>query len=155
MARIGMVRDDLDAAQILLNDLENKAQESYEFREGQERYFEYAKEEDVDAWRLENSITAVTSAAIIAALVPVGGPVDVSIATIDGLHGSIAALGADAKEDLQNILAPYFDETEVFQQSFREGSLAFFSGSGFTYDGVTGAALEVVEDDGTTPYHVP
>ncbi len=155
MARIGMVRSDLDAAQVLLNDLENKAQESYEFREGQEKYFERPTEEAVDAWRLDNSITAVTSATIIAATNPVGGPLDVSIGTIDGIDGSIAALTAAQKDDLQEILAPFFFETDVFQQSFREGSLAYFSGAAFEYGGVTGAALEVVEDDGVTPYHVP
>lgn len=155
MARIAMVRDDLDPAQVQLADLENKSQESYEFREGQERYFERPTEEPVDAWRLANSITAVTAATIITATVPVGGSLDVSIATIDAIHGSIAALLLPAKVDLQDILAPFFDETEVFQQSFREGKLAFFVDPAFTYGGVSGAALEVVEDDGDTAYHVP
>lgn len=156
MARIGMVRDDLDAAQVLLADLENKSGESYEFREGQERYYQRGDlEEAVDAWRLVNGITAVTSATIIAATVPVGGPVDVSIATIDAIDASIAGLGLPAKVDLQDILAPFFDETEIFQQSFREGTLAFFADPAFSYGGVAGAALEVVEDDGTTAYHVP
>jgi hypothetical protein len=151
-----MVRDDLDDAQVLLADLENTSQESYEFRDGQERYFaREGLEEAVDAWRLTNSIAAVTSAAIIAATVPVGGPVDVSIATLNGIHASILALGAAAKEDLQDILAPHFYETEIFQLSFRSGKLAFYANPSFAYGGVAGAALEVVEDDGVTAYHVP
>ena len=155
MARIGMVRNDLDDAQILLKDVENTSQQNYEFREGQERYYAYVTEEAVDAWRLANGIGAVDAATIIAATVPVGGPVDVSIATIDGIHGSIAALGLAAKQDLQEILAPFFEETEVFQQSFREGTLAFFIDPAFEYGGVAGEALQVVEDDGVTAYHVP
>ena len=155
MARIGMVRNDLDNAQVLLNDLENKSQESYELRQGQERYFERPTETAVDAWRLDNAITAVTAAAIIAGTNPVGGPIDVSIATINALDASINALTAAQKEDLQEILAPFFFETDVFQQSFRNGTLSYLSGATFAYAGVTAAALEVVEDDGVTPYHVP
>lgn len=155
MARIGMVRSDLDPAQVQLADLENTSQESYEFREGQERYFELVTEAAVDAWRLANSITAVTSAAIIVATVPVGGPMDVSLGTIDAIHGTIAALPLAAKEDLQEILAPHFFETEIFMESFRSGDLAFFASPTFTYGGVAGAALEIVENDGVTPYHVP
>ena len=140
MARIGMVRDDLDDAQVLLADLENTSQENYEFREGQERYYQRGElETDVDAWRLTNSITAVTSAAIIAATVPVGGPLDVSIATINAIHASINSLGTPAKVDLQDILAPHFWETETFQESFRSGKLAFYVNPSFTYAAVAGA----------------
>jgi len=96
---------------------------------------------------------------------PVGGPLDVSTATINGVgagdnanaltripaaRGTVTAV-ADA-------IAPQFADTAVAIDSFLVGYLSEYASANFNPDTrrvpalANGAAVEVVEDDGTTTY---
>jgi len=114
----------------------------------------------------DGSIRTIPAAsAFITACLPVGGPLDVSTATVNGVgagtnanalslipasRGTVAAV-ADA-------LAPQFIETPVALDSFLVGNMADLLSANFNPDSrrrppiVDGPAIEVVEDDGSTPF---
>jgi hypothetical protein len=156
MARIGVVRLDL-VGPVFLNDLETVSQRNFPNEPpGQTRYISPPQVDEVQAWMDDNGITAITAQFIIATCVPAGGPVDVRIApTIDGLHATVAALPLAAKVDLQNVLTYSFVETSKFMLSFDRGVIAAYADAAFEYEGVVGELLQVVDDDGFTPYVLP
>lgn len=155
MAFIAVVRLDL-VGPIFLNDLDHVSLRNFPNEPpGQMRYITPPQVDEVQAWMDTYSIVAVTAQAIITATVPVGGPVDISIATIDAIHASILALPLAAKVELQNILAYSFVETSKFMLSFDRGVIAAYADTNFSYEGVVGELIQVVDDDGVTPYALP
>ena len=105
------------------------------------------------------SKTVPSAATVILATIPVGGPVDVSPATIRTQVG--AGLTAAQVSGLQDGLAPYFIETDVAIKSFQVGYLSDLRNAAFNPDPnripaiVSGPAIAVVADDGVTPYMAP
>lgn len=103
--------------------------------------------------------TVPTSAALVTATVPVGGPVDVSAATVRTQLG--AGLQAAPLLLVQDALAPRFAETDVAIKSFQVGDLAKFKSASFNPDPsrlpalTTGAAMVVLADDGVTAFTAP
>lgn len=97
---------------------------------------------------------------------PVGGPLDVSTATIVGVGGAASNANALALipaargtvTAIAGALAPQFIETPVALDSFLVGNIADLLSANFTPDSrrmpplATGAAIEVVEDDGSTTF---
>jgi hypothetical protein len=103
------------------------------------------------------NFTVPAGATIIAATVPIGGVgMDVSVATIRTLVGT--GLTAAQVAIVQEALAPQFVETDVAIKCFQVGYLADLLSANFTPDPnrippiATGAAVKVVQDDGTTPF---
>jgi hypothetical protein len=98
--------------------------------------------------------TVPTAASTITSLLPVGGPLDVSSATI----ASTVSTGISVAQTtaLANAIAPQFVETAVAINSYQVGTLAGYLRSSFTPDAnrlpliTPGAAITVVQDDGTT-----
>lgn len=102
------------------------------------------------------TFTMPAATAIIAALLPVGGPLNVSAATVlTNLGASPAAQGA------VGIIAPHFTETTAVIQSFQLGVIAKFLEATYTPDPTRlpalalGAAITVVADDGHTLFTAP
>jgi hypothetical protein len=119
---------------------------------GQTRYLSRPDVAKIAAYLASQSLAASASA-LVAATVPVGGPVDVSSATITGVAGLGGASNTQVTA-LQDLLAPQFVETVVAKKSWEKGNLKKFRNSTFTPDPnrfVTGAAIVVVQDDGVTP----
>jgi hypothetical protein len=98
--------------------------------------------------------TVPTAAAFITATLPVGGPLDVSAATIrtslgGGLTDAQVGIAADA-------IAPQFVETDTALKSFQVGALSGLLSASYNPDpnrlpAITpGAAVTVVADDGST-----
>lgn len=102
--------------------------------------------------------TVPSPAAFITATLPVGGPLNVSAATIrtslgGGLTDAQVKIAADA-------IAPQFVETDTAIKSFLVGDLSALLSASWNPDPnripaiVSGAAIEVVEDDGSTAFSV-
>lgn len=93
---------------------------------------------------------------VIAATVPVGGPIDVSPATVRGLLG--AGLTAAQLAALTNALAPLFIETDVALKCFQVGDLKDLRNAAYNPDPnrlppiANGPAVALVQDDGVTPF---
>jgi hypothetical protein len=106
-----------------------------------------------------SSFTPPSTVTVITATLPVGGPIDVSTATISGLVGE----GATAAQltALANSIAPRFVETDVAIKSFQVGMISGFRGATYNPDPyrippvADGAAISVVQDDGVTPFAAP
>ena len=105
--------------------------------------------------------TVPTAAAVITALFPVGGALDVSIATILA-QVSLALTGNRvAIKAFQDAIAPQFYETDVAIKSFEKGNLHGFLSATFSPDPhrvpamALGTAIVVVQDDGVTPFVAP
>lgn len=103
--------------------------------------------------------TVPSAATVITATVPVGGPVDVSPAT---LRTQIGPGLTDAQmAGLQNALAPLLVETDAAIKSFQVGYLYDLRNAAYNPDPsrlppiTPGAAIAVVADDGTTPFTAP
>jgi hypothetical protein len=98
-------------------------------------------------------LSVPTAAALISTTVPVGGPVDVSDATLtDELGPAVTAAQLLAVADT---LAPHFVETDVVKKSYLSGNLHGLLSSSFNPDPNrynNGAAIAVVEDDGSTTF---
>lgn len=131
-------------------------------------------ENDVDANSTANVPLGLTSGSVrdmptaadfITACLPVGGPLDVSTATVNGVGAgtNANALGLipasrGTVTGLANAIAPQFSETPVALDSFLVGNMADLLSANFTPDSrrrpplATGPAIEVVEDDGATPF---
>lgn len=103
--------------------------------------------------------TVPTAAAVITATLPVGGPLDVSPATLLGLVSPV--LTAAQILAIQDAIAPKFVETDVVKKSFEVGNLAGFISPLFVPDPhrmpamTPGPAITVVQDDGVTLYTAP
>jgi hypothetical protein len=97
-----------------------------------------------------------SAAAVITATVPVGGPVDVSPATIRTQLGS--GLTAAQWTALQDGLAPSLIESDVAIKSFQVGYIRALRGASFNPDPnrvppiLSGPAIAVVQADGVTPF---
>lgn len=101
-------------------------------------------------------VTIPTVATVIAATLPVGGPLDVRTATLQGLVGLAAS--ATTLTAIADAIAPRFIETDVAIKSFQVGNLSKYLEATFTPDPtrlpaiVQGAAVTVVQDDGNTVF---
>jgi hypothetical protein len=131
-------------------------------------------ENDVDANSTANPGLGLTSgsvrdmpaaSAFITAALPVGGPLDVSVATLNGVGAgtntnalSLISTTRGTHEAVADAIAPQFVETPVALDSFLVGNIADLLSVNFTPDSrrqpalATGPAIEVVEDDGVTPF---
>lgn len=102
------------------------------------------------------TFTMPSAATIITALLPVGGPLNVSTAAILTNVGASPAAASVADK-----IAPRFIETEVAVGSFQVGMLSGYLKSTFTPDPnripplQTGAAISVVQDDGVSAFSAP
>lgn len=102
------------------------------------------------------SFTVPTAAAVITALLPVGGPLDVSSATI--LSTVSSALSAAQVKAVADAIAPQFVETDAFKKSYLKGNIHGYLLSTFNPDPrrlpafTPGAAITVVQDDGVTAF---
>lgn len=105
------------------------------------------------------NFTVPAAATVIAATVPIGGPIAVSAATILIQCGT--GLTQTQVTAVQDALAPRFIETVVAVKSFQVGSLSQLLSANFNPDPsrlppiTPGAAIAVVQDDGTTPFTAP
>lgn len=157
--RIAVIRGDLSKP-IFLADLEPKstANASVESPLGQNRYLSRPDATRIAAYLASQSLAA-SATALITATVPVGGPVDVSSATITGVSGLGSATVTQVTA-LQDLLAPRIVETDVAKKSFLFGNIFGYRSASFNPDArrnpplSNGAAIAVVADDGSTPYTV-
>ena len=103
--------------------------------------------------------TVPTVAAVITATLPVGGPLDVSTATLVttvGDGGTTAQLST-----LADSIAPRFVDTDVAIKSFQVGMIGGFRSASYNPDRnripaiVNGAAISVVQDNGVTAFAAP
>lgn len=100
--------------------------------------------------------TMPAAAAVVTAMLPVGGPLDVSDGTMDTEVGP--GLTAAERSALADTIAPSFIETDTVIKSFQVGMISGFAGATWNPDVnrlppiADGAAIEVVEDDGVTPF---
>ncbi len=103
--------------------------------------------------------TVPSAATVITATVPIGGPVDVSAATIRTQIGS--GLTTAQLTALTDGLAPRIIETDLAIRDFQVGNLSQLLSASFNPDpsrvpAITpGAAIIVVADDGTTVFTAP
>lgn len=100
--------------------------------------------------------TVPTAAALISTTLPVGGPLDVSPATV---RSSLGAGLTDAQVKIAaDAIAPQFVETDVAIKSFLVGDMAGYLSSGWNPDPnripafTPGPAITVVQDDGVTAF---
>lgn len=105
---------------------------------------------------LGGSFTMPAAAAVITALNPVGGPLDVSDATL------LANIGGGATDTqvlaIRDAVSLRLIETQVVIRSYQVGNLAGYRSANYTPDAnrlPTGAAITVVQDDGVTPFTAP
>lgn len=103
--------------------------------------------------------TVPSAATVIAATVPVGGPVDVSPATIRTQVGS--GLTSTQWVGIMDALAPQFVESDVAVKSFQVGYMHDLRNAAWNPDVnrlpaiASGAAIAVVQDDGVTAFSAP
>lgn len=111
--------------------------------------------------------TMPSAATYITALNPVGGALDVSTATMNAVGAttnsnalSLIPTAAGVHAALAEAIAPQFIETPVVEDSMRSGMLSSLLSANFNPDPrrkpalVDGAAIAVVQDDGSTAYTV-
>jgi hypothetical protein len=109
--------------------------------------------------------TMPAATAFITACLPVGGPLDVSTATVNGVGAGTSAnalslipASRGTVTAVADAIAPQFIETPVAMDSFLVGNMADLLSANFNPDTrrqpaiVNGPAIEVVEDDGSTPF---
>lgn len=105
------------------------------------------------------NFTVPSAASVITATLPVGGPLDVSTATLATLLGG--GTTAAQQTAVADSIAPQFIDTDVAIKSFVKGTLKGFLSASFTPDPSriptisTGAAITVVTNDGTTLFTSP
>lgn len=103
--------------------------------------------------------TMPAATAVITAMLPVGGPLDVSDGTMDSTVGE--GLSATQQGVLADSIAPQLVETDVAIKSFQVGNLSGYLLATFNPDVnrlppiADGAAISVVEDDGVTLFTAP
>lgn len=109
--------------------------------------------------------TMVPAATLITNTLPVGGPLDVSTATINGSGATTASSALSlipssrgTTAAVANAIAPQIYESTTAIDSFLVGYMADLLNANFNPDPnrlpplVSGAAITVVQDDGTTPF---
>ena len=100
--------------------------------------------------------TMPAATAVITAMLPVGGPLDVSDGTMDTEVGP--GLTAAERTTLADTIAPSFIETDTVIKSFQVGQISGYNGATWNPDVrrlppiADGAAIEVVQDDGVTAF---
>lgn len=100
--------------------------------------------------------TPPAPADVIAAALPVGGPIDVSTGTLAGLVGAGAT--AEQLAIIADALAPQIAETDAAIQSYQVGMLSIARSPNYNPDPsrrpalANGPAIAVVKDDGVTAY---
>jgi len=105
------------------------------------------------------NFTVPTIAATITALLPVGGPLNVSAAKLLTTVGAGATIAQ--RTAVADTIAPRFIETDVVIKSFQVGMINGFRGATYNPDPSrwpplpNGAAISVVQDDGITPFVAP
>jgi hypothetical protein len=175
MARIAVVRTDVGS--IMMADLEPVSQWAVSVEpKGQERNIRRPDPATASnsiystvaiLLKDSNALTAAQAAAtaplLIARGIPTTGAVVMTAANLNfNYHGVNSAAFDFASHNmdtatynlLMDELCPGFVETGVFQLSFDHGVIAGFRKATYTAKGVTGAAIQVVADDGTTAYHI-
>jgi hypothetical protein len=106
-----------------------------------------------------SNFTVPSATTLITAFLPVGGPLDVRLATLETNIGPMvtAAMG----KIIANAIAPQFVETDVAIKSFEVGMMKGYLSASYTPDPSrkpalpTGAAITVVQDDGNTLFTAP
>lgn len=106
-----------------------------------------------------DTFTVPSTATVVTTCLPVGGPLDVSTVTLVATVG----YGATAAQlaALADSIAPRFIETDVAIKSFQVGMISGFLDPTYNPDPsrmpplTPGAAIEVVQDDGVTPFAAP
>lgn len=109
--------------------------------------------------------TMPSAATFITALLPVGGPLNVATATINAVGAttnanalSLVPTSRGTQAALANAIAPQFTETSVVLDSFLVGQLSELRSANFNPDPrripaiSNGAAIAVVQDDGSTTF---
>lgn len=106
--------------------------------------------------------TMPAASAYITALNPVGGGLDVSTSTINGVGAgtnssalSLIPTSRGTHTTIADVMAPQFAETPTVEDSFLVGMLSQLRNAGFNPDPnelPAGVAIELVQDDGSTPY---
>lgn len=150
--RIGVIRGDLPGS-LFLSDLEPTSQENPSQGKGQTRYLARPSLTALNAYFASQGLT-VNAANLVLATVPVGGPVNVASATIKAVTGLGSATNTQVTA-IQDLLAPRLAETTVAIESFTSGNISKLRSASFTPDPnrfSTGAAIGVVEDDGSTSF---
>ena len=112
--------------------------------------------------------TMPTATDYIAVCNPIGGPLDVSVATINGVGAGTSAnalglipVSRGATDAMADAIATHLIETPVAVMSVATGSLFEYLNPNYNPDSrlvpplPNGAAIAIVEDDGVTPYVVP
>lgn len=102
------------------------------------------------------NFTVPSAGTFIAATLPVGGPLNVSVTTLRAtLGGGLTDVQVAAAADL---IAPKFVESNTALESFLVGELSGLRSASFNPDPTrwpalaNGAAISVVQDDGVTPF---
>jgi len=108
---------------------------------------------------LTGSFTVPAASAIISATSPIGGPINLSAGVVKTQFGSG---GTPAQRDAAiGSIAPRFVETDAFIKSFQVGMLSGYRSLAYNPDPsrvpalTPGAAVSIVQDNGTTAYDVP
>ena len=112
--------------------------------------------------------TMPTAAEYITACLPVGGPLNVSYGTLDGVGAATAAnallyspVSRGTEEAIAGAIAPRIIETPVAIKSFQVGQIAKFRSANFNPDPTrlpafpSSAAILVVQDDGVSAFVAP
>lgn len=154
--RVGIIRGDLPAP-LFMADLEPTSQTNFPTEPaGQTRYVGRPDPTRIAAYLTSQGLTVVV-ADLIAATLPVGGPLDVSSATITGVAGLGAATATQVTR-IADLIAPKFVDSEAAIKSFQVGNLAKFRSASYNPDPnrlpalTAGAAIAVVADDGVTAF---
>lgn len=150
--RVAVIRGDLPNS-LFINDLEPSSNSNSQNPRGQTRYLSRPSVAAITTYLASQGLVANASNLVLAT-VPVGGPVDVSPATIKGVTGLTGATNAQVTA-IQDLLAPRFIETTIARASWLEGNLKGYRNASFSPDPnrfSTGAAVVVVQDDGVTLY---
>lgn len=108
---------------------------------------------------LSGTFTFPTPAAVITAMSPPGGSLNMSAAA---QLTNFGAGGTDEQRDtLIGSIAPHFIETDAFVKSFQIGMISGYRSATYNPDPsrvpalTLGAAINVVQDDGTTAFAAP
>jgi len=106
--------------------------------------------------------TMPAASAFVTAAIPAGGPVDVSTATLEAVGAgtnsnalSLVPVSRGATTALADLLAPQFADTDVAIDSVLVGMVSEYASANYTPDPklvATGAAVAVVENDGSTAF---
>lgn len=150
--RVGVIRTDLPSP-ILLADLEQVSRRNVPTEApGQETYISYPTEAAIQAAIDDTGASGFTAADVIAAVYPTPTTIDVSDATITGIAGFTSPDSDATVAAIAAVVAPQFAETDVAIESFLVGNISQLRNAAYSYGGVAGEAVAVVEDDGSTDF---